>query len=138
MAVTLQEQVNSVEDERLVLGCESVSGPRIDFCAGGNIQFDLLGGRNWPVLLPVCQVRTADYSFDHENVNKIRTSVANTTIRSRGSKGAGSYVLAKDAVLAQAAREVSYELANDPSKCLLKPVSQKAISSLVRFSEPAE
>ena len=41
---------------------------------------------------------------------------------------------AKDAVLAQAIREVAYELANDPSK----RGSQKAISSPVRFSEAAE
>jgi hypothetical protein len=46
---------------------------------------------------------------------------------------------AKDAVLAQAIREVAYEqLANDPSKCPVKPGSQKAISSPVRFSEAAE
>ena len=40
---------------------------------------------------------------------------------------------AKDAVLAQAIREVAYELANDPSKYPVKRGSQKAISSPVRF-----
>jgi hypothetical protein len=44
---------------------------------------------------------------------------------------------AKDAVLAQAIRKVAYEqLAND--QCPVKPGSQKAISSPVRFSEAAE
>ena len=45
---------------------------------------------------------------------------------------------AKDAVLAQAIREVAYELANDPSKCPVKRGLQKAILSPVRFSEAAE
>ena len=45
---------------------------------------------------------------------------------------------AKGAVLAQAIREVAYELANYPPKCPVKPGSQKAISSPVRFSEAAE
>jgi hypothetical protein len=45
---------------------------------------------------------------------------------------------AKEAVLAQAIREVAYELANSPSKCPVKQGSQKAISSPVRFSEAAE
>ena len=45
---------------------------------------------------------------------------------------------AKDAVLAQAIREVAYELANNPSKCPVKRGSQKAISSPARFSEAAE
>ena len=45
---------------------------------------------------------------------------------------------AKDAVLAQAIREVAYELANDPSKCPVKRGSKKAISSPARFSEAAE
>src|SRR5580704_4791496 len=39
-------RLNSVEDKGFVLGNESVSGPRIDFRAGGNIQFDLLDGRD--------------------------------------------------------------------------------------------
>ena len=44
---------------------------------------------------------------------------------------------AKDVVLAQAIREVAYELANDPSKCPVKWGSQRAKSSPIRFSEKA-
>ncbi len=44
----------------------------------------------------------------------------------------------KDAVLAQAVREVAYEAANDPSKPQQNRGSQKAISSPMRFSEAAE
>jgi len=47
----------------------------------------MIGGR-FLRFLPVCQAGTADYSFDHENVNKLRTVVAGATIRSRGFKGA--------------------------------------------------
>src|ERR1700722_8153322 len=42
MPVTFEERPKTVEDKGLVLGCEPVSRPRIDFRAGGNIQFDLL------------------------------------------------------------------------------------------------
>ena len=67
-------------------GHGSISAARAIF------KSNLLGGRNdrltLPALLPLCQAGTADYSFDNEIVNKIRTAVAWTTIRSRGFKGA--------------------------------------------------
>ena len=62
-----------------------------------------------------------------------------SSVKSNGRSDLANLSWAKDAVLAQAVRKVAYEqLANDPSKCPVKPGSQKAISSPVRFSEAAE
>ena len=44
---------------------------------------------------------------------------------------------AKDAVLAQALREVAYERANDPSKCPVNGGSPREKSSAIRSSEKA-
>ena len=60
------------------------------------------------------------------------------SLKSRDFSDISNLSWAKDAVVAQAIREVAYELANDPSKCPVKRGSQKAISSPVRFSEAAE
>ena len=60
-----------------------------------------------------------------------------SSVKSNGRSDLANLSWSKDAVLAQAIREVAYELANDPKKCPVKWGSQRAKSSPIRFSEKA-
>ena len=60
------------------------------------------------------------------------------SVKSSGLSDMANLSWAKDAVMVQAVREVTYDAANEPSKCPVNRGSRQQKSSPIRFSEAAE